>query len=259
MDIDIRIADSYRTVDKNYWKRIGKFYAENVWKLPVGEATERVRVCFASFEKEYAVKWFEIAAYQAKEMVGFMRLLRDPDDDTRWFVCDVHTAIKCRRNGIATKMLESAIETVKGFESAEYIVSSISASNKSSIGLHEKLGFTDTKVYPQFANFEFEDDETEYKLRILLEYPAKNIDSHRRILYKLMRRYMEKQMSQKKDIYVLNKGPYSLSDSARIVKKMISVAESDENEGELAIIWNGNNPIGFKYLEHNEELRFVMD
>lgn len=271
MDLDIKIIDSYRTVDKKYWERIGRFYAENVWKLPIKEAAERLKVCFTAFEAEYAVKWFEIAAYQGKEMVGFMRLLRNPDDDTRWFICDVHTAVKCRRQGIASKMLESAIETVKEFESAEYIISSISASNKASIGLHKKLGFADTGVYPNFANFEFEDDETEFELRILQEYPVQNIDVHRRILYKLMRKYLaektckeakqcvaekHKEKEKKQESVSFEKDMFKSGTPSTIVKQMLARVE-EQDQVKFSIIWCGNNPVGFKYTDKNENITFI--
>lgn len=84
MNIEFKIADSYLNIGDDYWDELGAFYAENVWKLAPDECTKRVKLCFSSFEYEFAVKWYEISAMSKGKLVGFMRAMRDPDDDTRW-------------------------------------------------------------------------------------------------------------------------------------------------------------------------------
>lgn len=58
----VKIADSYLNIGDDYWDELGAFYAENVWKLAPDECTKRVKLCFSSFEYEFAVKWYEISA-----------------------------------------------------------------------------------------------------------------------------------------------------------------------------------------------------
>lgn len=241
MDIEIKVEDSYLNTDAAYWERLGEFYSQNVWNLTPEEAAERVQLCFSSFEYEYAVKWFEISAYSKNRLVGFMRVMRDPENDTRWFFADVHTAKKHRHKGIATQMYEAAIGLVSRYEAAKTITASVSPSNENSVKLHQKMGFVDTGRFPCFADFEFE-DETEYEYLVLNRYPAIDGPVHRRILYRLMKQYMKSQgMSEGKP-----------SDRVKAMFK-----EAKENEKVIFdIIWNGNDPAGFAF-SGDESIEFI--
>ncbi len=244
MDIRVEVVDSYRNISDEYWERLGRFYSENVWKM-TDDAAERVRTCFTAFEYEYAVKWFEISAFYHDEIVGFMRMLRNPDDDSEWYICDVHAANKYRHRGIASAMYKEAFQLVKSYESVEYIMASVSASNTKSIGLHQKFGFVDTGKYPHFCNFSFDDDETMLKCRILTEYPAFNGDVHRRILYRLMRQYFAKE-------------GLTTERPADRVKKMFKKMENHP-DCKFGIIWCGNNPVGFRFTDRDEKLEFINE
>lgn len=241
MKIRIELVDSYRNLPEDYWQRLGAFYAENVWNMTTEEATGKIRDLFADYEAEYAVKWYEVFAYSKDKLVGCMRILRNPGNRTRWYFCDVHTGKKYRKKGVATAMYEKAIQTVETFYAAEYIDASISAENAGSIALHKKMGFYDTGKSPKFAHFWFEPDETRYERRLLLEYPARDSEIHRRILYKLYRSYQKSLGAEK---------PQNV---AKEVKAMLS--EYDD----FRLVFCGNRAIGFRYCKQDTQILFVEE
>lgn len=238
MSPEVKIYDSHRMVPSDYWKNLGKFYAENVWNNSVSEATENIRNLFERFEDDYAAKWFDMIAYFDKEIVGVMRILKNPLDRTGWYFCDVHTARKCRRQGIAAVMYEAAIKTVEAYTPAERIEASISASNVASIELHKRFGFIDTGKTPHFANFSFEEDETVYELKLFLEYPVFDTDLHRKKLCKLFRKFYNESGEPI---------PKRLSDS---IKRRMKAAKT------FNLVWCGEYAVGFRYEDEEESILF---
>lgn len=180
--MEIKTVDSHLNLPKSYWKRLGKFYADNVWDVSVARATYKVQDLFLEYEREYAVKWLEITAYIEGKLVGCMRVLRNPDDRTKWFFGDVHTDAGFRRQGVASAMYESAISAVRDFYAAECIEASVSLHNTNSIGLHEKMGFVNTGRKPSFANLGFEEDEIIFQLELLTECPMEDTPENRKLL-----------------------------------------------------------------------------
>lgn len=71
---EIKIFDSCKNLPKNNW-------------------TEQI----IAYEKAFAVKWYAIFTFDGKEIVGFLRLLRNPDDVCQWYICDVHTTPQHQR------------------------------------------------------------------------------------------------------------------------------------------------------------------
>lgn len=185
-ELIIKVVDSHENLPDRYWKRLGRFYAKEVWGTDLKTATARVRDLFYEYELEYAVKWYEITALCGEKIVGNMRILRSPDDRTRWYFCDVHTAAEYRRRGVASCMYRKALAILGNFYATECVQASISAANTGSIRLHEKLGFSDTGRKSEFANFLFEEDETMYELPILCEFPV----AETRITLEQLNKYM---------------------------------------------------------------------
>lgn len=238
-ELTIKVVDSHRNLPEKYWTDLGRFYARNVWNQPIKVSSKCVKDFCTAFELDYAVKWFELCAYKERKLVGFMRVLRNPDVETHWLFCDVHTDKEERRQGIATAMYKKADELVKEFDAAECIEAGISAINTRSIGLHKKLGFEDTGKKPVFAHFEFEPDETIYQKTLYLEYPAMDGELHLKILRKLFRAYYrENGLAQ----------PQHLT---AYIKKLLHSGE------EFFLIWCGNRPVGFRYSEQEREISWI--
>lgn len=234
-ELEIQVVDSFRNLPENYWRKLGSFYTRNVWTQSVAKATRLVKDSCLAFEYEYAVKWFLITAYVEKQMVGTMRALRNPEDETRWFFCDVHVDKDYKRQGIASAMYERAFELVKEFGAAEFVEASIEPGNEKSILLHEKFGFESTGDPAHFAHFSFEDGEVMYKVPVLLEYPVVDGAVHRKILMELLRDYLGKRSVAKE------------------VSQMI------KNNDYFTIIWCGNRPVGFRHMFQGVGTNYILD
>ena len=165
---ELRVYDSLEYLPSNCWKK------ESI----------------VDFEKTFAVKWYIIFAYDGESIIGSLRILRNPDDISNWYICEVHTLEQYRRIGIATKMYTVAFNLIKEYFAASSITVSISASNKASICLHNKLGFRNTSNVSMFADFCFEADETMYSLWLAQCYPAKNTPVHLDLLRPMWINYM---------------------------------------------------------------------
>lgn len=165
-EIKIVVVDSHRNLKNSYWNRLGAFYKKNVCRGSKKALADFVRQAFCSYETDYGVKWFEITAYAEKELVGCMRVLRNPVDEKGWFFCDVNTDSSYRRAGVASAMYEEGLKLVREFYAAEYVEASVDIKNDASVKLHEKHGFHDTGEYPEFAHFAFEESETMYRRTI---------------------------------------------------------------------------------------------
>lgn len=164
----IKIVDSHRYMKRKIKDELALFFSE-VKSLSLDEAYNQVDLCVEYFEKEYAVKWFEVMAYENGEIAGYLRCFRNPDTNKEWFIGDVHVRKAHRQKGVATKLYEKAIDTVMEYEAAERIITSVHCDNIASIRLHKKLGFKDTKKPCKFPNLYFDSKETEYK-KMLYKY-----------------------------------------------------------------------------------------
>ena len=187
------------------------------------------------FEKEFAVKWYAIFAYKQDDIIGFMRVSRNPDDICEWYISDVHVNNEHQRRGIATCMYKKAIQIVNKFECATNIIVSVSASNEPSVALHKKIGFIDQETKPKFANYIFEEDETKYCYWLSNCYPAKNVPAHIDILFPMWKKYMSEIGENDSE-----------SDMLDGLCSRINIANTHDNIF-FEMIWSGNNAIGFAF------------
>lgn len=133
-------------------------------------------------EYDLAVKWFAVEARCEGELAGFMHMIRHPGRANEWYAGDVFTVERYRRQGVATAMYGEAMKRLTTYYRANRITASVSAGNKASVRLHEKLGFRDTREATAFLDFEFAPDETLYEHWFALEISARNVPIHREIL-----------------------------------------------------------------------------
>lgn len=133
-------------------------------------------------EYDLAVKWFAVEARREGESVGFMHVIRHPGRASEWYACDVFTAERDRRQGIAAAMYGEALKHLGAYFRANRITASISRDNEASVRLHEKLGFRDTGEASAFPDFLFAPGETLYEHWFAREIPAGNVPMHRAIL-----------------------------------------------------------------------------
>jgi ribosomal protein S18 acetylase RimI-like enzyme len=147
----------------------------------------------------------------------------------------VHTIEKYRRTGVATRMYTAAFNLIKEYYKASSITVSISASNKASICLHNKLGFRNTSKVSVFADFIFEADETMYSIWLSRLHPAKNTTIHLNLLHPMWIEYMH-EIGEIASVQELERGLIS----------RICLSEEQEQIF-FDIIWSGNNAIGFAF------------
>ena len=151
--IRYQIIDSHRNMSQKRRNDLVDFFME-VKVAPEEAAEKQVDFC-DWYESEYAVKWFEVLASDITEnrIVGYLRCFRNPDDVKQWYIGDVHVRAGYRKQGIATRMYQKVFSELERFEAAENVISAVRKDNKNSIGLHEKMGFVDTKEPCVFAAF----------------------------------------------------------------------------------------------------------
>lgn len=226
------IVDSHRTMNRKKKEELASFFAQ-VKQIPLEKAYDQVDFC-NWFEKEFAVSWFEVIVYDRQKAVGYLRCLRNPEKLVEWFIGDVHVIASYQQKGIATKMYEKAVDTVKEYEAAEYIVSSVHCKNRNSIGLHEKTGFYDTKKPCEFPNFYFDEKETAYKKWIYQYYPVMDVEMAMEMLLPLWIKYEKKHSLTTLDE---NLAAQKLMD---ILQKTVK-----EKSDTIRTIWCGNRLVGF--------------
>lgn len=218
---EIKIFDSCQYLPADAWKK------------------ESIR----DFEKTFAVKWYAIFTYDGETIIGSLRVLRNPDDISNWYICDVFTLAEYRHMGIATKMYEAAFDLIREYEAASCITVSISGANVPSICLHKKLGFRDTAKASQFANFCFEADETIYSLWLTSRYPAKNVPIHLDILRPMWIQYRnELGKCESEDVLISE------------LQDRINLSENNEHIF-FDIIWSGNDAIGFAFYSTDADIQ----
>lgn len=168
------VTDSHRKMSKRTKKALTDFFCE-VKGIPRDAAEGQTGFC-DWYEKDYAVKWFEVTAWEDGAVVGYLRCLRDPNDVRRWYVGDVHVRVAFFRKGVATAMYELMIATVQEYEAAEKLIAAIKRDNVRSIGLHKKFGFRDTGKPCEFADFYVCEDETKFEKWLYRIYPVPNVE-----------------------------------------------------------------------------------
>ncbi len=136
-------------------------------------------------EYDLAVKWFAVEARCEGELAGFMHVIRHPARAGEWYACDVFTAERYRRQGVAAAMYGEALKHLSAYFRANRITASVSRGNEASVRLHEKLGFRDTREPPAFPDFLSAPDETLYEHWFAREIPARDVPIHRGILTNL--------------------------------------------------------------------------
>ena len=222
-DIEIKVFDSCNNLPDSVWSEMTR-----------------------ELEKEFAVKWYVIFAYSRDEIVGFMRILRNPDNVCQWYIGDVYVCEEARRRGIAKQMYDEAIELINQYHQAADIITSVSAKNKASIALHKKLGFYDSEIKSKFLDFQFEDDETIYHYWLSKYYPAKNVPIHIEMLFPMWKKYMIEIGEEETDDDLLN----------GLVAR-INIANSNENVY-FDMIWSGNIAIGFAFYSVDGGIKGVI-
>jgi len=186
------------------------------------------------YETENAVKCFEAVAFDDNHVVGYMRCFRHREDPRKWFVGDVHVGKSHRGHGIATKLYGKVIEEVSQYENAEYILAYVDKSNDKSIGLHEKVGFYDTKSEIAFEPFQFSEGETTYKLWIINSMQVGDIELAKEVLSDIWTAYEKEN------------GFFNSKDEADI--NLINALEETKiyEDAFFNILWCGNRMVGFE-------------
>ena len=212
------------------------------------------------YESEYAVKWFEVLAINISDhkndgqketkklkekksagiitknrIVGYLRCFRNPDDVKQWYIGDVHVRAGYRKQGIATRMYQKVFSELERYEAAENVISAVRKDNKNSIGLHEKMGFVDTKEPCVFAAFFVDKDETKYQ-KWLYRYLPVPEDIEVDKLYEILLPVYKNSIN--------TKDKRNNQDDLRDILKRMKNGEYD-----IETIWCGNRLVGFKYLE----------
>lgn len=221
---EIKIYDSCEQLPTNCWKKDS----------------------IIEFEKTFAVKWFLILSYDKNTIIGSLLILRNPDDISNWYICNLHTLAEYRRMGVATKMYNAALDIIKEFYLASTITASISADNTASICLHNKLGFRNTSKASEFADFCFEADETMYSLWLAERYPAKSVPIHLDILQPMWISYMN-EIGEHDSEEELAKG----------LQARIRLSENQEHIF-FDIIWSGDESIGFAFYSVDGGIRNLI-
>lgn len=113
------------------------------------------------FTEWWKAKCFTITAFSNERVVGTVNFFQNPDNLSNWELGDLYVSGDFRRRGIASKMLRKGIEHIKRTANGgEFIYAYIEKDNEASMGMHRKLGFTDTGEIKPFEQFIFGDNKT---------------------------------------------------------------------------------------------------
>lgn len=212
------ICDSHKNIKNETFESLASFF-EEVKACTYEDGLTQAHFVTDYFEKEYAVKWFEVIVKNKTEVAGYLRCLRNPQNATQWFIGDVHVKKAFQGLGIASKMYERAIDEVLTYEAAEEIVASVHPCNVPSVKLHNKHGFINTGCPCTFPSFYFEKEETEYK--------------------KMLYRYLPVPPDQ---------AAYACDMLAPVWKENEALKKALQSDT-FQIIWCGNRLAGYKYKE----------
>ncbi|MBQ6104431.1 MAG: GNAT family N-acetyltransferase [Lachnospiraceae bacterium] len=227
-----KVIDSHRTMTKKTRKALEEFFQE-VKGAPAEVARRQVDFCW-DYERQYAVKWFEVLSWDGDKVVGYLRCMRDPETVKRWYVGDVHVRKAYWQQGIATQMYAEVFATLQDYDSAEKVVVSIDKDNVRSIGLHTKLGFRDTKEPCVFADFYAQENETCYeKLLFMVLDPPRDPEIGVKFILPVWTEW-KKQC-----------GTFVDEEEAR--SSLLTVLrQATEGAVRFETIWNGMNLCGFR-------------
>lgn len=230
------IIDSHRKMSPGRKRALMEFFRE-VKQVLEEEAWKQVDFC-TWYETEYAVKWFEVIAFDGSIPVGYLRCFRNPKDEKQWYIGDVHVRNGYKHQGIATKMYGKTFKELERYEATENVISAVRKDNEKSKGLHKKMGFVDTGETCEFASFFVDENETKYRKMLYRYLPLPEelkVDEAVRIMLPVWQscaKESEKRKSKKKlkeELESLIRGALSGEDS-------------------LETIWCGNRLVG---LRHN--------
>lgn len=236
------ILDSHKNISKERRNSLAEFFV-NAGKAGEGNADIQVNFC-TDYEKQYAVKWFEVMAVDKGKTVGYLRCLRDPDDPVRWYIGDVYVLKAYRGHKTATNLYLKAFDELAYYDAAEYVIASVDRDNKPSINLHTGLGFYDTKKPCNFADFYDKENETCYLKQLFQYYPVPGADTP--VVEKIFPIWAE---------YAKTAFPDA---GEKELKAELKDLLSDSVSGRSAFyaIWNGLNLVGFKYEKDGKTVEY---
>ena len=237
----IVVRDSHRNLNRIDKALLADFFRE-VKGMNKEDSFSQAMFCSEYFEYEFAVKWFEVIAYNGFKVVGYLRCLRFPDDATKWYIGDVNVRKAYRRKGIASKMYETVFEVLKRYCDAKCVCASVSKENAPSISLHKKFGFTDSYSPCTFKNFWFDPKESEYDKLLYRYYPVPDTDKTFDFIWPMFEGFLK----TKEDEVPENEAKEMLNDL---------IAESLLGKEPLIAIFLGNDLAGIKlnYKGNTEE------
>lgn len=239
----ILIIDSHRNQTTKRREELCDFF-QKVKSLRYEAAYDQTSFC-DWFEKEYAVKWLEAVALDGSKVVGYLRCFRNPDKKEEWFIGDVHVRDAYRGKNIATKMYAKMIQTVQEFESAEHIITSVHRDNFKSIGLHEKMGFVNTKKPCEFANFFFDEKETMFKLKLYQSFPVQDIKMAQELLLPVWIAYQKSEDSFQNE-----------NDAKKAMNKILVKTIANQT---FEAIWCGQRLVGFQYIDQDQTVFYCQE
>ena len=244
--IRYKIYDSHLNMSRKTREALVEFF-EAVKGCDRKNAELTADFCALHFEKVFAVKWYEVMAREDEKIVGYIRCLRNPEDATNWYICEVHVRPEYRRRGIAGRMYRKVIDVLGEYEDARVVSASVHAENSGSIKLHESLGFTDSGVPCKFPGLSFEEGETEYTRRIYKRlFLPDNLDYA-----------VPKIMPLWKDYLKLH-GKKVQGDEAR--EKLVSILEKAlAGKCSFDTIWCGLELVGFEGEDGDTEYFYLKD
>jgi len=240
-----RIVDSHRNISRRTLEALTDFFCE-VKGIDREAGMVQADLCYKWFEKEYAVKWFEIIVNDGSIVAAYMRCFRNPENETQWYFGDVHVRNEYRHRGIASKMYEKAIAELLGYEKAESIITSVHKDNLKSVGLHKKFGFTDTGKRCVFPGLDYEKGETGYFKWLYNFYPVPSNEEACKRMVPLWLKYEEGIHGEK----ILG----SIESVSRKIKRILKKAEKGICAFEA--VWCGLRLVGFRYRENGKNITY---
>ena len=244
--IRYKVLDSHLNMSRKTRETLVEFF-EAVKGCEREAAELTADFCASDFEKVFAVKWYEVLACDGGEIVGYIRCLRNPEDATYWYICEVHVRREYRRQGIAARMYRKMIDILGEYEDARLVTASVHAENVGSIRLHESLGFVDTGTPCEFPGLCFDEHETEYVRKIYKRlFIPDNLDYAVPKIMPLWKEYFAKRDSKMPE------------DEARnILVKLLKKALAGECSFDT--VWCGVEMVGFECVDDNTEYFYLKE
>ncbi|MBR6308032.1 MAG: GNAT family N-acetyltransferase [Lachnospiraceae bacterium] len=244
--IRYKIYDSHLNMSHKTREALIEFF-EAVKGCGRAQAELTAEFCALHFEKAFAVKWYEVLARENGKIVGYIRCLRNPEDDTRWYICEVHVRPEYRNRGIAKRMYQKVMDEVAWYDNVKYMTASVHPKNVNSVKLHESLNFINTGHPCRFPGLDFEEGETEYETKIYksLGFPD-NLDYAVPKIMPVWKEYLRKQGSK-------------TSDDAAREKLVKTLKKALTGDCSFDTIWWGNELMGFDYRDGKQKEFYLKD